>query len=191
MSRGIAGSPIATLVSLAAAFWLGSGCAQKVAVRSFDRLQQEVRTGQTVYVVEASGQEVRGKILEISHSALTVSDAGARTRFAAEDIRAVDRYGDPLWNGLAIGLGVGAGMALLSDPREVQCPDGSSGCTDAQAGARLAAVALGGALGAGIDALSRRRTRVYLSPEPGASTYVLFAPYATLHGAGVRVTLRF
>jgi hypothetical protein len=191
MSRGIAAPQIVTLVGLAAAAWLGSGCAQKAPVRSFDQLRQQVKTGQTVYVVRPNGQEVRGKILDISDSALTLSDAGARSRFEAEHIRAVDSYGDPLWNGLAIGLGVGAGMALLSDPREVQCADGSDGCTDAQVGARVAVVALAGGLGAGIDAMSRRRTRVYLSPERGASTHLVFRPYATRHGAGVRVVLRF
>jgi hypothetical protein len=179
----------AILAAIIVAAWLASACAPKAPVRSFDQLSERLKPGQTVYVIDADGREIRGRISELSDSALTLSGAGAGTRLPAERVRAVDRHGDPVWNGLFIGLGVGAAMALLADPREVRCPDGSSGCTDTQIGGRLAAVAVSGALGAGIDAMFRSRTPIYRAPESGALLAVI--PLPAHRGAAVLVVLRF
>ena len=48
---------------------------------------------------------------------------------------------------------------------------------------------LGAAIGAGIDALVWKRTRIFAAPRDGGS--VVLSPIAGPHGVGLRVTARF
>jgi hypothetical protein len=167
---------------------VASGCAQKMPVSSFADLPDRIRPGHTVYVTDAQGEETRGRLQDVSRSALTVSATDGVMRFSADRVTAVDRHGDSLWNGLAIGLGVGTAMALFADQREVPCPGGRAGvCRDAQIGARLSTIAAFGAIGTGVDALVRRRTPVYRAPEQRSSVSLSPSP----RRAAVTLRLRF
>lgn len=175
-----------------AALAVVSGCAQKTPVRSFADLPDRIRPGHTVYVTDARGEETRGRLHEVSRSALILSGPNGSTNLSAGRVTAIDRYGDPIWNGLATGLGVGTAMALFADERKVPCRDGRSGtCGDAEVGPRLAAIAVSGAIGAGIDALIRRRTPVYLAPDPSSSPRLVIAPAASPRGAAVILSFTF
>lgn len=71
-------------------------------------------------------------------------------------VRQVQRYDDSLWNGLLIGVGVGASTLLISDPTYERCTkDPRNVCANPQIGERVLAVGVMGAAGAGIDALIR------------------------------------
>jgi hypothetical protein len=170
-----------------------AGCAQKAPIQSFADLPRHIRQGHTVYVTDAEGEETRGRVQEVSPSALILlARDGTTTRFSAEGVKAVDRYGDPIWNGLGIGLGVGTGMALLADPRERPCPDGRPGvCRDAEVASRLAAVAVFGAAGAALDALIRRRTPVYLAPDGARASRLVIAPTLSSRGMAVVLSVSF
>jgi hypothetical protein len=167
---------------------VASGCAQKTPVSSFADLPDRIRPGHTVYVTDTQGEETRGRLHDLAPSALTVSATGNVMRISADRVMAIDRHGDSLWNGLAIGLGVGTAMALLADQREVPCTGERTGvCRDAQIGSRLGAIAAFGAIGTGVDALVRRRTPVYRAPAQRSTVSLSPSP----RRAAVTLRLRF
>lgn len=106
-----------------------------------------------------------GRVSAISADSLGLVANGVSQQFALTEVRQVRRNGDSLWNGLAIGLGIGATVAALPDPRYYNC-GGSALCKDQQVPERLtlfAGVTLTGIL---IDALYRDRTILYQLPSP-------------------------
>lgn len=104
-----------------------------------------------------------GRVSAVSADALGLMANGVSRQFAVTEVRQVRRNGDSLWNGLAIGLGIGATVAALPDPRYYNC-GGSALCKDQQVPERLtlfAGVTLTGIL---IDTLHRDRTILYQPP---------------------------
>src|SRR5262245_48290262 len=68
--------------------------------------------GSVVRVTEADGTRTSGKLGEVTSNSITVGD---RT-FSSSSVTRVERRGDRLWNGLAIGAG--AGLAMSAIPSE-------------------------------------------------------------------------
>jgi hypothetical protein len=158
----------------ARALWLcalalvGSGCAARQPIRSFPDLQTRLHPGTTVYVIDRGGTETKGKVVEVSASALVLDVNGSRRRMEQSSVLEVQNRGDSLWNGALIGLGVGVSALLISDPAYERCTnDPRNVCANPHAGERFLAVAIMGAAGAGIDALIRSRHDVYLAPGEG------------------------
>jgi hypothetical protein len=112
---------------------------------SFEELRQVLKKGQTVVVTDASGQRTKGKVADVSPSSLVVFIPEART-FAEGTVTEIRRP-DTLRNGAltGLGVGVGAGMALVA----AMCADGPDCGPSLQVG--TAATTLGG------DARGRRR----------------------------------
>lgn len=92
--------------------------------------------------------------------AVSLTAAAALPAFAqeGEEVVAIDRRSDSLWNGTTIGLGIGAGLAFLPvRPEGVRfCESGVRGCAIDM----MRAATFGGAAGATIDALANRRISV-------------------------------
>lgn len=193
MTSGVTRVGAGRMAALLAAGCMVSGCAQKAPVGSFADLPGRIDSGRTVYVVDTEGKEVRAPLRELSESAVTLSGANAGAPIPAERVSVLGTYGDPVWNGLGIGLGIGTAMALFADRREVPCPDGtdSPACYDAEVGSRLAAVALLGAVGAGVDALIRRRNPVYVAPGAAGSPRLVISPAVSPRRAGVFLVFSF
>ena len=57
-------------------------------VKSFDQLNTRLNIGDTIWVTDAQGQEVKGKLSALSTDALML-DAGGTKTFAARDISIV------------------------------------------------------------------------------------------------------
>jgi hypothetical protein len=113
-------------------------------VKSFDQLNTRLKVGDTIWVTDAQGREVQGKIHSLSSDALTLGAEGSNT-FAAREVSAIrERRPDSLKNGALIGLGVGAGLALVA------CFSLAEGSDDV--GWCAAVVGFYGAVGAGIGA---------------------------------------
>jgi len=170
----------------------GGGCAAKQPARSFSDLQQRVHSGNTVYVLDDTGSETKGKIVDVSPSALILDVNGIRRRMEQDGVRQVQRYGDSLWNGFFIGVAVGIPGMLISDPTYGPCTsDPQKPCANAQAGQRVLALGFMGAVGAGIDALIRGRRQVYLAPgQPLQSARrIVVSPRLGPSAAGLFVTL--
>jgi hypothetical protein len=172
----------------------GGGCAAKRPARSFSDLQQRLHSGNTVYVIDNTGNETKGKIVDVSPSALILDVNGIRRRMEEDGVRQVQRYGDSLWNGFFIGMAVAIPGLLIADPTYDRCEnDPGKLCANAQAGQRVLALGIMGAVGAGIDALIRGRHQVYLAPgqplQPAARIAV--SPRLGPSAAGLFVTMAF
>ena len=83
----------------ALALVVGAGCAAKQPARSLVDLQQRLHSGNTVYVIDDTGHETKGRVVDVSPSALTLDVDGISRRMEQDRIRQVQRYGDSLWNG--------------------------------------------------------------------------------------------
>ncbi|MEO8329065.1 MAG: hypothetical protein ABI586_03580 [Candidatus Nanopelagicales bacterium] len=151
------------IVLLAAFAAMISGCAHVQPTQSWPRLTERLEPGQPVAVTDAAGAQVRGRVAAVSATSLTLKVAGASRDFAAGDVRHVRRDGDSLWNGFAIGAGVGFLSAVLTDNVCTGPPTAS--CTGKQVPKRVTIFAVVSAAGAVIDALRRNHTSLYDSPN--------------------------
>src|SRR5262245_13063107 len=97
------------LLSIAAA-----ADAQEVAT-SFDQLRLAVRLGDTIKVVDGSGHEISGRVLNLTSSSLDLRTSTGEVRLAEDDVHVirVRRHGD-LGHGAKWGFGVGAALGALA-----------------------------------------------------------------------------
>jgi hypothetical protein len=158
-------------------------------VRSFDQLNTRLKPGDTVWVTDAQGREVKGKIVDLAPGAVTVKADASRT-YGPADVNLIhERRPDSLKNGALIGLGVGGGLTLGL------CLAGSE--SEDAGWCALAAGIYGGAgaaIGVGIDALiPGKKIVAYRAPGPAGapSARVSFAPVITPRAKGVAVSFSF
>ena len=100
-----------------------AGCAARTPARSFPDLQARMKRGTTIFVIDSSGTETRGRVVDVSPSALTFAVDGVQRRMEQETVRQVQTYGDSLWNGLLIGTAVATPGMLIADPTYEPCPN--------------------------------------------------------------------
>ena len=165
-------------VAVALALYPGDVRAQTVA-RSFEELQSILKVGQTVVVTDDSGRQTKGRLTDVSPSALVVSTPDTRT--FAEGTVAEIRSPDSLSNGVLIGAAIGAGLATwdyLIDPSE-----------PGNAAIFAVAIGLGTAIGAGIDALHKGGKVLYVSRRQRSDLTLL--PVLGKDRQGVLVSVRF
>lgn len=172
---------------------IAAGCSARPPARSLTDLQQRIRLGHTLYVIDAAGTETRGKLTAFTPSGLTLDVSGASRTFDEPQIRQVQRYGDSLWNGALIGLAIGAPGALLGDPEYRPCPDNPQHqCAQSAAVQRVLSIGIMTGIGAGIDALMRSRLQVFLAPGQTSTTRRLrVAPFLHQRGGGLALTLDY
>jgi len=157
-------------------------------VKSFDQLNTRLKVGDTVWVTDAQGREIKGKIHSLSPDALTLGADGSKT-FAARDVSAIrERQLDSLKNGALIGFGVGGGLALVA----------CLGLAEGSGESGWCAIALGfyggvgAGIGVGIDALiPGKKQAVYRAPGSLPSASLSFAPVITPRHKGVAVSFSF
>lgn len=180
-------------VILAAAFAAAPvGAAAQEPVKSFDQLSTRLKPGDTIWVTDAQGREMKGKIQSLSPGALTLDANGPRT-FAARDVSIIrDRQRDSLKNGTLIGLGIGGGLAaawcigaIAADEHPgVECPEGF-----------IVFGGLGTLLGLGIDALiPGKKSVAYRAPgAAGAPGHARLSsvPFVTPRTKGVALSYSF
>jgi hypothetical protein len=112
----------------------------------------------TVFVLDRFGAETEGSLVSLSDTVVVVRTRTSERTIALTDVVRIQRKGDSLKNGAIIGAlnGGATGLALVADCS----PDPSCG-----PGTRLAAFLTGAgiwaAIGAGVDALSQRRTLIW------------------------------
>ena len=159
-------------------------------VRDFAQLNTRLRPGDTVWVTDAQGREVKGSILSLAADALTL-EGRART-FGAPDVRSIQvRRADSLGNGALIGLGVGGGLALTACLIAASDDDGNkAGC----AAAALFYAGIGSGIGVGIDALIPGKKLVaYRAPGSTAQPHarLSIAPLVTPRAKGAVLSFAF
>ena len=139
-----------------------------------------LRSSEEVIVTQsASGQELRGFLVELSPTTLAMLVDGTRVEVPLERVLRIEGQNDSVRNGAAIGAVIAGGLGVL-------------GCTQAlgRAGACVAAgilyTGIGALMGAGVDALHKGRTTVYSKPP---SMALAVAP--ARKGASAQFTLRW
>ena len=171
---------LAVLFTLAASLAFGQQPA-----RSLDELRLKVKAGDTIYLTDQSGRERRGRLIDLSSAALTVSFDGEARELPESSIRRIrQRQPDPLWMGGTIGaaIGGGLGVALASFSEECSHNSTSSGCV----GPVLSMAGLGAAVGIGVDALIQGRKVIY----EGSGLSVQVRPLVAPGGVGIRVSVQ-
>ena len=115
-------------------------------VKSFDQLNTRLKVGDTVWVTDAQGREVRGKIRDLGASSLDLAVNGGRPMTASEISQVRVKRRDSLVNGVAIGAmcGVVGGLFLSAG--------GDESLMEPQYGVTLG-VAVGAGIGLAVDAL--------------------------------------
>jgi len=163
-------------------------------VKSFDQLNTRLKPGDTVYITDAQGREIKGKIREFGPSALTL-DSGTAAIFQADAVRLiVERKPRPIGRGALWGLGIGAAVGIaLGIAVVASCNDG-----DECAGAILVGAGLFGGIGAGTGAvigalIPGKKQAVYRAPGAAGASSARFslAPVITPARKGVAVSVRF
>ena len=176
--------PVLVIALLCAA----SLAAAQEPLTRFDQLNTWLRPGDTVWVTDATGREVKGRIWSLAPDTLTLGEGGARA-FTDRDVRLIrERKDDRLWNGMLIGLGVGGALGLSMGNFS-----GSWRWGDAAAGFVIFG-GIGAAIGVGVDALiPGKRLVVYRAPAgPGAvPARFSIAPVVTPRAKGVAVSFAF
>ena len=109
-----------------------------------------VAPGDRVVVTVTNDQQtIRGRISEVTPDALVLDDDGTRVRLPLAAVHQVDRVGDSLWNGTAIGAAFGGGSAIAAMARTCS----NTNCADTSASLDPRLTLLGTLVGAGIGAL--------------------------------------
>lgn len=161
-------------------------------VKSFDQLDTRLKVGDTVWVTDAQGREVKGKIQSLSADALALTAGDPRT-FAARDVSIIrDRQRDSLKNGTLIGLAIGGGLAAVwcTGAAVDDSPSVSAGTECAEG--LIAFGGLGTLLGLGLDAAIPGKMRVvYRAPGAPGDARLFVAPVLTPRMKGVAVSFAF
>ena len=185
------GTTTIVVVVVIIAIFAPAGANAQDTVVSFDQLSTRLTPGDRVWVTDAHGREVTGRIQSLSPDALTLDANGPRT-FAPGDVSVIrDRQRDSLKNGTLIGLGIGGGLAAAwcigavaaEENPSVECAEGF-----------VVFGGLGTLLGLGIDAVIPGRMRVvYRAPGSGgaASARLSIAPVVTARTKGVALAVTF
>jgi hypothetical protein len=155
-------------VAAAGVLWFASTvAAQPEPASSFEELALRTSAGETVFVVDATGEETKGRIATLSDLALAITTRETRRNFAAREVTRIERRRrDSVWNGLLIGGAAGAlvGLGLGPSLDSPACPQSPIECGQ---GAVIGIVggAFWGSVGGWIaDALMRKRETIYVAP---------------------------
>lgn len=142
--------------------------AAQPAKGSFLQLQHEVKIGDIVYVIDASGLETKGTVATLSSTSLGLAVDGSRRDFAAGAIARVDwRRRDSVRNGLFIGIGGGALLGFLAGRTadSPNCPRSGVECGQGALVGTIGGAVWGGVGGWLLDALIPTRDVIYRAPR--------------------------
>ena len=162
MRTGVTSLAIAVLLPVCAA-------AQPASSES---IAAHLKSGDTVYVLDAAAREITGVFGKVSDSAITLMVNGELRDIPFSEVRRITRRGgDPIWNGMLIGAGVGA-----------------VGGSPAGGAVAAAGAVIYGAIGAILDWAIPGRVVVY---RAAAGQSVMVAPFLGDGRRGVRVSIGF
>ena len=160
-------------------------------VQVFDRLDTRLKVGDTVWLTDAQGREIKGRLTSLEPTSLAVDAKGLR-RFRADEVRLlVQQRRDSLKNGVLWGAGIGflSGVVMTCVGDSEMCSDPEGVWATAVVG--LIGMGAGAGIGAGIDGLIHSRDVVYRAPGAGPGARLSFAPIVTARRRGVRLVFSF
>lgn len=175
-----------TVATLMLLLFLPGGARAQNASSSFGDLPGLIKTDDAVLITESDGHRIKGKVVNLTPSSVTLLVDGVETRaFQEPSIRKIARV-DSRWNGALIGIAAGAipGSRIA----QFSCGEGPSGtCERAAVAGALLFGGIGAAIGAGIDGLINKV--VYISRQQPASLAV--SPVIGRNRQGVLVAVGF
>jgi hypothetical protein len=161
-------------------------------VRSFDQLNTRLKVGDTIWVTDAQGGEVKGRVNGLSPASLQLKAEDNVQEFSAARVGTVRiQPKDGLRNGVLWGALVGFVGGALSCGANSQCA-GDEGGAGIAAGLGILGAAAGAGIGAGIDAaIKGPKLVVYRAPAAGSSARLTIAPVMTPRTRGVAMSFSF
>ncbi len=179
------------LIVVLVLMWPVAGVAQTRATpATFGNLERTLKPGHTVVVENVGGEQVKGEVITVSGTELTVEfsrsfEPVSRLTYTAANTRLVV-HRDSLLNGTLIGLGAGAASAVGFVRWQCGPPGFDKECSAIATLVGVAFVPAGAGLGALVDFLVRKT--VYR--QAGDMTMEV-APMVSNGRRGVNVRLRF
>jgi hypothetical protein len=163
--------------------------AQELA-SNFDQLRVLIKAGDVIHVTDSKGQDVGGRLLDLSPDTLRILAHGATREFNASDVDTVTaaRHGN-VANGAKIGLATGAGFGALMMFMAIN-GNCHGECVPAVMAAALVYGGIGAGLGAGFSAMatSQRVIFVRTGTQP---TKLTIAPLIDRTHAGAMLNVRW
>jgi hypothetical protein len=156
---------------------------------SFEQLIAEgaIQPHQTVYVTDAWGHRVKGRLGELRSGSLVLMQGSRRIQMTEADVNRIER-GDSLQNGLWLGLGAGVAAAWIAPHLFCDLPDDE--CAAIVFGAiGLPSIAAGTVAGALVDAAIKKTVFQFAGTQGSARIQV--SPMLGGRWAGVLATIRF
>ena len=125
--------------------------------------------GEEVIVTHAgSGQELRGRLVELSPASLAMLVNGQRVEIPMDDVLRIDIRGDSVKDGAIIGAAVMGGLTALSCAEVEDAAWCVSGL--------IINTGIGALIGAGVDAMHKGRTPIYIKAgKSGAALQLKFS----------------
>lgn len=156
---------------------------------SFEQLIAEdaIRPHQTVYVTDAWGHRVKGKLGEVRPGSLVLMQGSQTIQMTEADVNRIQRR-DSLQNGLWLGLGAGVAAAWIAPNLFCDLPDEECAAV-VFAAIGLPSIAAGTVTGALVDAAIKKTVFQFAGARGSAQIQV--SPVLGGRRAGVLATIRF
>jgi hypothetical protein len=123
---------------------------------------RQVAREEVIVTQSGSGEELHGRLLELSSQSLAILVDGQRVDVPIDNVLRIDGTHDSLKNGTIIGASVMGGLAALT------CAGYATSAGQCLTGVVINA-GLGALVGAGIDALHKGRSPIYIKPAKSGS----------------------
>ena len=150
-------------VALFALMWVPETRAQEAPGQTTEQAAEWLlpvpKTGTPLRITDRSGQSTTGRLAAVLPYSLRLVSGGVTVELPLADIALVQRNGDSLWNGAAIGAGM---LGLLSLGANGDCDNCIGGGERAALGLTMAGIGAG--VGALFDLLVRDKRVLYRAP---------------------------
>jgi hypothetical protein len=182
----------AVTIVFAVAICVPLAAAAQQPVRSFDALDTRLKPGDTIWVTDAEGREIKGKVQGLSPASLRVKSEGATQEFPQARVATIKHQPrDPLKNGVLWGalMGFAGGAASCAANPECIDDEGGPGITIALS---IVGAAAGAGIGPAVDAsVKGPKLVVFRAPAASGITNLSVAPMITPRAEGVAVSFAF
>jgi hypothetical protein len=166
------------------------------SVLSFDELEKEISIGESVRIIDKSGDIIKGRVEDITPESLLLKGRRSsqlnreRLDLPVNSIRVIQKERkDPWWNGFIIGGGAGAVGGLIL--AKTQCSNDSECSAIARVIFIPAGMAIGMATGALIDRAVTKYDTVFTGNKASTEQRFQISPVISREQKGINISLAF
>jgi len=181
------------LAAAAATLLLPALSGAQESVKSFDQLNTRLRVGDTIWVTDAQGREIKGKIRDLSATSLLLDAGGTPQDLQAARVATIQlQPKDSLKNGVlwgALAGFVGGALSCLLNP---QCGGDDEIASAVSRGLAIVGAAAGAGIGAGADAaIKGPKLVIYRGAGTQSAARFSLAPLIAPRHKGVALSIAF